>query len=352
MSTDPAGAAALPAGVPGASVETVRTLRFAVGVTLAAALAFAIEWPLHFLTPVLTAAFLASPLPGMTPQRWLASVGHILGAVALGAVFTLFLIPYPLVYVPVLGLVLFHIYYRLNRRGSLMFVLMAILAVLILPMMSVTHDQLALAFAGYFAFSASLSIVLFALAHWLLPDPAGSAATQGPGFTPGYSAPAARAALKSTLAVLPLAVVFVAFEIQSQLLVMIFAAIFSLTPDLSAGWAAGRNSLASTLIGCAAAIVIYWLLVAVPEFHFFLVLWFLSMLVFARLIFSGHPLHKHMGSAAMAMIILVSGSFAPDTDFVDKLVTRVLLICAATVYIVAAMAVLERYVFRDPGGRT
>jgi len=126
---------------------------------------------------------------------------------------------------------------------------------------------------------------------------------------------------------------------------MVFAAIFSVIPDLSTGWAAGRKSLRSTLFGCLAAIVVYWLLVAVPEFHFFLFLWLATMLIFARLIFSEHKLAKYMGSAAIAMTILVSGSIGPGADFLDKLVTRVVLISLATLWVVAAIAVIDRYLF-------
>ena len=85
--------------------------------------------------------------------------------------------------------------------------------------------------------------------------------------------PASKRASSSKI-VLPLVVVFLTLELHAEILVMVYAAIFSLIPDLSTGWAAGKKSLRSTLLGCLAAIVVYWLFVAVPEFHFFLVLWF------------------------------------------------------------------------------
>ncbi len=45
------------------------------------------------------------------------------------------------------------------------------------------------------------------------------------------------------------------------------------------------------------------------------------------------------------MAVLVSGSLAPDADFVDKMVSRVTLIMLATLYVVAAIAVIDRYLF-------
>lgn len=327
-------------------LRTVRTVRFTLGTTVAAAIAYAFEWPLFFLTPVLTIAFLSLPLPGVTAGHWLKLLVYIAGAMLIGAALTFFVQNYPLIYVLLLGVVLFHIYYLVNRGGSFIFALMSLLAVLLIPMLSSANATAGLGFAWYFALSAGLSVLIFALAQVLLPDPVETPAYES-AFQRGYSATAARAALKSTIAVLPLVVLFLSLELYGQILVMAFAAIFSLIPDLSTGWAAGRRSLRSTLLGCLAAIVFYWLLVAVPEFHFFLLLWSGAMLLFARLIFSEHPLAQYMGSAAIAMTILVSGSIGPGADFVDKLVTRVVLIMLATLWVVAAIALLDRYVFRQ-----
>jgi hypothetical protein len=106
------------------------------------------------------------------------------------------------------------------------------------------------------------------------------------------------------------------------------------------------NALRSTLLGCVGAIVVYWLLVAVPEFHFFVVLWLAAMFMLAAYIFSDHPLAKYMGSAATAMTILVTGSFAPDADFVDKMLVRLVLIMLATLWVTTALSVLDRYLFK------
>ena len=67
----------------------------------------------------------------------------------------------PLVNAPLLGLVLFHIHYLGNRRRPFMFALMSLLAVLIRPIFGVADEQLALGFAGYFAFSAGLIVAPF-----------------------------------------------------------------------------------------------------------------------------------------------------------------------------------------------
>ncbi|UCE89011.1 MAG: DUF2955 domain-containing protein [Pseudomonadota bacterium] len=325
-------------------LRTARIVRFATGVTFAAAVAFAIEWPLSFLVPVLTAVFLAMPLPGPTPQQVLSNIFYVLGAFALGLVFTLLLLPFPLIYVPLLGLSLFHIYYLLNRGGPFMLVLMCILAVLILPMMSQAHDVLASGFTTGFVWSGSLAIALVWLAHAVFPDP--SAQRQAPAphrFPTGYSAPAAEAALKSTIVVLPVATLFIASEWSGQILVMVFIAIFSLSPELAKGQAAGIKSLKSTIAGGLAALVFYHILIVVPEYHFFIALMLLTALLFAVNIFSNKPTAAYYPSAFTALLILVSTSMGEGADFGEKFVMRVIYIAAATIYVVLALIVLERY---------
>ena len=351
MSTDALAAAVpkpLPRGVlwPGwtQDLRSARVLRFAFGVTAAVAIAFAFAWPLFFLTPVLATVFLSLPTPAPSARQVGSLLLNALAAMLLGLGFTLFLLPYPLVYVPLLGLVLFHIYYLINRGGSMWLVLMALLAVLILPMLTNTAGQLATAFAGWFAWSCALAIAVYAVAHRLFPNPTG-----GPPMPPakvrarGYVPQAARAALKSTAVILPLAVLFITIDLASQVLVLVMAAIFSLMPDIAKGRQAGTNSLISTLIGGVTALLFFWAIVAVPEFHFFVVLTFFVTLVFGAAIFSGRPKASYMSSAATTVIVLIGSVMGDDASFTDVFLTRLLLIFAATLYVVAALRVLEHY---------
>jgi hypothetical protein len=359
MSTDlPAdGAAGLPAatGRPRrrlwtSDLRTARVVRFAVGVTAAAAIAFGFNWPLFFLTPVLAAFFLSLPLAAPTPRGALRDLSYVLVAFTLGVVFTLFLLPYALVYVPALGLILFRLYYLANRGGSLWLVVISLIAVLLLPMLGITHEILASGIAFYFVWSSFLAIVIVFLAHQLFPDPPGAQPLRRPASTrPGYSREAALAALKSTVAILPLATLFISASWTGQILVLVFAAIFSLSPEVSKGKAAGLKSLASTLIGGLAALAFYWLLVAVPEFPFFLALMSLTTLLFGSGIFSDSSNAKYLSSAAIALVILIGSSMGEGVSIADKFITRVVLIGLATLYVVAALAVLDRLFSRLQG---
>lgn len=325
-------------------LQSIRIMRFAVGVTLAVAIASAVEWPLAFLVPILTSVFLAMPLPMIPLKVGLANMLYTVAAFSIGLVFTLLLLPFPLAYMPMLALVLFNLYYMLNRGGSFWFVLMSLLAVLILPLLGNTDEGLAKGFAFGFVFSGWITIFMLWLAHLLVPDPVGSPQLpKKPGLQPGYSLPAAQAALKSTVVVLPIVIFFITFEFTGQLLVLVFAAIFTLSPEVSKGKAAGVSSMKSTVIGGLYAFVFYALIVAVPEYHFFVVLMFLTTLFFASNIFSDKPAAKYYASAFSTLYILVNSSLAEDADFTSAFLLRFLFILLATVYVVFSLMVFERY---------
>ncbi len=324
--------------------QQIRALRYAVGVTIAAALAFGIAWPLSFLFPVFSAVFLALPLPKLTLKQGLRNMRDTLFAFGVGYIFTMFILPHTVIYIPLLTLALFHTYYHLNRGGSFWLVLMLLINLLVMPMLAGVHEGLAIGVVSGLVGSSWLTICLLWLAHFIVPDaPGGPDMPQPPGYQPGYSAPAAEFALKSTAVALPITILFIANNWTSQILVMVFAAIFTLSPNLDKGKEAGINSIKSTLIGGGVAFFVYWLLVAVPEYHFLILLIFLASLGFGRAINSARSIAKYLPSAMVAMIILVNSSLAEDAVFTDVFVKRVLFISLAAIYVVAVLRVLDAF---------
>jgi hypothetical protein len=97
------------------------------------------------------------------------------------------------------------------------------------------------------------------------------------------------------------------------------------------------------VLGGVCAWVFYWLIVAVPEYHFYITLMFLTTLMFGMNMFSAKPTAKYYGSALIALLILVNGSMAEGSDFVELFVTRIVLIVLAVLYIVAALKILDSY---------
>ncbi len=269
-------------------------------------------------------------------------------AFGVGFLIVQFILPHTIIYIPVLGLALFHTYYHLNRGGSFWLVLMLLICLLLMPMLAGIYEGLAIGVISGLVVSSWLTICLLWLAHYIVPDaPVVPVVAQGakkrPDYYPGYLAPAAEQALKSTVVVLPMAIIFLANNWVSQLLVMIFAAIFTLSPDLNKGKEAGLNSIKSTLIGGGIAFYIYWLLVAIPEYYFLILLMFVASLGFGLAINSGKPIAKFLPSAMVAMIVLINSSLAEDANFTENFFLRIVLISLAAVYVVTALRVLDAF---------
>ncbi|MEW6993318.1 DUF2955 domain-containing protein [Colwelliaceae bacterium MEBiC 14330] len=329
-----------------ADVKAMRILRFAFGVTCACGFAYGINWPLAFLMPVFTAMILAMPLPKPSVKVSLNNMITTLVAFAIGLVFSLFFLQFPIAYLIALALVLFHLYYYLNRGGSFWFTLMSMLAILILPMIANSHEGLAISFSAGFVYSSWLTIGIIWLAHFVFPDPSFTQFPQRANYKSAYVPEAAKLALKSTLVIFPIAAVFITYSLTDYLLVMIFSATFILKPDLTQGKAAGKNSLLSTLLGGVYAFAFYWLIVAVPHFHFYLSLLFAIALFFGLNIFSGSAMAKYYSSGFIALLAIINSAMAADANLNTIVLQRILLISAAIVYIVCAIKLLERYIFK------
>ena len=323
-------------------LHTARILRYAITVTASVAISFSLAWPLYFLTPVLVAVFLPLPLPAPTLKMGMNLILYVIYGFLIGLVMTLFVLPYPLVFVPMLGLILFKIYYFANRGGNFILVLMCLLGVLMLPMLGMQYDIIASGFALYFIISGALAVIFYMLGYVFFPDPPTHIAMPArKGFQKGYSRQAAVTAFQSTCAILPLAVLFLFFSLTGQLLIMIMAAIFSLLPEVAKGTAMAMKTMTSTLIGGAAAVCFFNLIVAVPELHFFIALMFFFTLIFATGMFSEKPYAVYLSSAVTTLIILLGSSMGEGASITDVFISRVVLISAATLYIVIVMTVVE-----------
>ncbi len=336
-------------------LRSVRIVRFGLGMALSMAIAFGFDWPLQFLLPVLMVSMLGSKQPAPTLRQGLQSILHIAAAFGLGLVFSLFMLAYPLVYVPALGLVLFHIYYLVNRGGPAFFAIMLLLAVLLLPMLAQQVDALAIGIAAGFAGSAALAVGVQWLAHGILPDPPGvhAGAKGHGGFQSVYSAAAAHNAMKSTLVVLPVATVFIAANWSSQALVIIFIAFYSVAPVLRISKYDSLMKVLANLLGGCAALIFYWLLVAVPEYYFLIALSLLSALVFGSAMFSDRPSAPYYSAAFSTLLILIATSMGEGADIGANIWIRVALVSIAGLYVVGALSVLEHvWPLPDPKTRS
>ncbi|OBT13983.1 hypothetical protein A9264_02255 [Vibrio sp. UCD-FRSSP16_10] len=323
----------------------VRQLRFGVGVSASAAIAYAINWPLAFLFPIFTTLLLSMPLGQMTPKQLLMALFNTVKGFCFGLLFSVVLIKFPVIFLLLMFVSLFYIYYYLNRGGSFWLTLMLMLSILILPMLNTMSEGLAIGFSLGFVGSAWAAIVFVFVMYYVVPDTEKVNFPPAKPFSHTYSPIAAQFALKSTLVAFPIVAFCITYARADLLLTMIFAAMFTLKPELSAGKEAGRNSLISTVLGGAIAFVFYWALVAVPLFQFFIILMFGIALYMGMNIFSSNPTGKYYGSAMTCVIVLINGNMGADSDFISALVSRILFISLAILYIVVTLRILDAFIF-------
>jgi len=325
-------------------LQSTRALRYAMGVTMAAAISLSFNWPLHFITPLFASIYLSLPMPTPTIRKVIGMFIHLITASSLGIVFTLFLMPYPLVFIPMLGLVMFHVYYFANRGGSVFFVLMTLISALILPMLVTLHHALSNEIVFYFVLSYMLALIIYITMHVLIPDPRSKVPVPDHGgFEKGYSREASLSAWKSTITVLPVFVLFVAMGWTDHFLMVTYSCVISLTPQISKGTVVGLKLLKSNLIGSFSFMIFYGLIVSEPSFLFSIALILLITLIFGKGIFSDHHYSKYLTSAMSAFFIFLGGSLGDGASFADKFFTRVLLIGGAMIYVVVVMSILDRY---------
>jgi len=331
--------------LPGCGAEAARTrkiLRFSIGVTLTMALATAIAWPVSFLSAVLIGLLLSSPTP-LSLRTGFAFVAVVAIAMALSVVLAAVLVPHPLVFLAITGLLLFRIFHAASGGGNPLAVLWMIIGLLLVPLLMMSAPVAGLLIGVWITFGAMVAVGLALLVQALIPEP--PTVPDGPASAPVGGAPDPatrfRAAAISTLAIMPLMVVFYVFQLTQHIVVLIFAAILAITANSTTGSKMGVGLLVANIGGGVLTLVIYNLLVAAPDLQFFVALMFLTALLVAQQRFSDKPNASLYGSALNTVIIVI-GSVTTSTAEADtKVYLRLIQIGLAVVYIVAAVGLLE-----------
>jgi len=332
-------------------VRALRVFRYALGSTIAMAVAMGFDWTLSYLVPVLSLGFFATPDPCPTPKQGAAFIGVILLAIVAGLMLAKWLLPFPLVYVPFVGLVLFRIFYAKASGKSPLLITWLVIAVLVIPLVAMLSPGVAHLAARSIAIGVIISVLLVWLVYFFLPDPPGVAAVVlAASKPPAQQVPPPRQrfsiAAETTLVVLPVFILFYVLQWISSLLILIFIALLSSQPGFAKNYKAGGALILGNVIGGAVAIAIYELLVVVPEFAFLLMLILLAGLVFGAQVFSGKKTAALYGMAFSTVLLIIGSTTSGNAEAGAKVYTRVMQIMIAVVYVVVAFGTID--VFRRP----
>lgn len=333
-------------------MRSLRILRYALGSTIAMAVAMGVNWQLSFLTPVLCLGFFASPAPRPSLKQGVGFVATIAVACIAGLMLGSYLISYPLVYIPFTGLVLLRLFYMKASGRSPMLTMWLLIALLVIPLITITSPDIANMVAAGILIGAAATVLVVWLAHGLLPDPPDTHGVGVPTAEP--SSPALPPAMErfktaaiSTLVVLPVLILFYSFRLQSALLILVFVGLLTSQPGFATNLKAGGALVIGNAIGGAAAILVYELLVMVPEFYFLIIVTLLAGLFFGARVFSDKPTAKLYAMAFSTLLLVIGSTTASGSEEAgSKVYTRILQITIAVVWVVLASGVADRFIRR------
>ena len=322
-----------------------RTLRYAVGATIAMAIALGVGWPLSFLTPVLSLGFLAAPAR-LELKAGLGFVAVVAAACLAGLVLVEFLLPFPLVYLPFIGLVLFRLFYAKAGGASPLVVMWLLIALLVLPLVGMQMPEIAFFVAAGLVFGAAMMVLLVWLTWAMFPDPpapvAGPPVPAVPAAPPPTNAVKLKSALLSVTVVFPAVAIFYTMQWTGGILILIFIAILSMQPGVAGNLKMGMALIIGNVVGGIASVMFYETLVMVPSFPFMILLTLLCGLAFGRQLFSGKKKAPLFGMAFSTVLLIIGSTTSSTDDAGNAVIIRVLQMMTAVVYVVLAFGLMER----------
>ena len=337
-------------------IASRRILRLALGTSLALGFSQAMGWPMSFIAPVITLVLLTLPLPVPSAKMGILLLAAILVPVLLGSVVLLpFFAHLHSVGIILVMLALFYSFY-ISAKGApeVVGTLLTIGITINVAIGSVNIDVFYAVVSGL-SKGAACGLVFVWIAHVLLPDLPGTfSGAQRPAPPPKPPADVARLlALRSTLVVLPIAVIFLfSSASMSYVVVMIKVASMGQQAEIANSRNLGRSLLESTLWGGIGAIIGWQLLSLWPSLVFFTLLTAIAALLYGARIFRGAGMQADGSTWSYAfltmMVILApaaldsAGGSAAGAAFWSRLV----LIVITAVYGSLAVLVFDRFLPR------
>lgn len=334
------------------SVAT-RTLRLALGTSLAFGVGQFAGWRMAFLAPVLAVLLLKAP-QRPTLKSGVGLVLVIAGTFSLVLAVVLPLLQYPIPVVLFLSLALFWTFYLGRRGGPPFAVLMMLVALTLVPLLGLESIDLSFEVAGGVA-QAGLIAVLFAmLAFALIQAPPAQAPPARAGNTAiPDTGQNVRLAWVSTAVVVPALIAFLVFGLSSYALVLVFITLLAMEPDVSAGLKGSLGLIAGNALGGAIAIVVYELFIIYPNLLFLTLLIALVCLVLGPRIFSGGVAGALCGTALSAVLLIIGMTVSPIGPEADaKSYSRIIQVITAALYVVAAFVLADLWLQRDDRPRS
>lgn len=329
-----------------------RTLRFAIGVTLTTAYAYYVDWSYNFIAVLMVAGVLSSPVPAPS----LRFAVTFLLKLYLWLLAGLFLI-LPMQHLPVLGIALialivfvFHYGEALGKASPVGGTIVLLAAVLV-PTLSGASIDASIQFAKGVAKAGLVAFPATWVAFAILPEKLFDSMPNLPPLE-GDAVDRALYALTAVIVVV-LAVVMVLSSMNTATYVAVVVKVAQIVEQRSVerGRAYAFDLIFATVVGCAAGVVVWWLLKLWPSLFWYVLLTALFSLLFGWKFTRGpggiHP-HAYRWTYAFTTLLIL---IAPDllkNDFTSddpetRFYVRIVLFIAGTVFATAILYLMEGF---------
>jgi hypothetical protein len=330
------------------TLQTLRIARLTLGSTAAVAMSYGYGWTLSFVAPICTFMFLAMPawIGGKMARQLMFRLGCSL---LMGVAISEYLLDFPLLCVPVYGLLLFYIYYNDTPSAPPMATMFMTLGVTMVPLMSFSGLGLAHMIAFFLLFNMGCGLLFAWLFHTLLPDSfcrenvGDRQVKKPPPSPPPPDHERARLALVSTIVALSAVLLFFALNLVQHALAMIYICFMAGTPRTNASVKVMKANATACCIGGVAIIIAFNLLVAVPTYPFLCALILCFALFFSIKIYGGGVNSAAFASGFSTFLVLLGSSTGVDKSAAANFYLRISQVLFAGIFTLVALVVVEHF---------
>ena len=328
------------------TLQNIQILRLTAGVTTAVAVAYGMAWPLSFITPLFGSIFLVIPV--WIGWRMALQLLFRLGwSLLIGLIISEFFLDFPLLCVPLYGLLFFYIYYNDTPAAPPMAAMFMTIGITIVPIMGLSGVLLAHIIVVALLFNLLAGLFFAWLFHMLIPDSIAQHSTQAtpekkpaPPLEPPREE-RVRLALVSTIVALTAITIFFSLNLVTYAFAMIQICFMAGTPSANASFQAIKGNALACCIGGVVIIIVFNLLVAVPTYLFLVTLICCVALFFSRQIFAGGPMSKVHISSLTTFLVLLGTSTMVDKVASTNFYLRIAQILFAGLFTVAGLIIVE-----------
>jgi len=308
--------------------------RYALGSGILMLLVATIGNGISYIVPMLALSFLGpgSKMPSL--KEGLGFVIVVIVSTITGFLFTKYFYEYKLFYILILGLSLFWIFYtdKLYFVAKL-FLIISLLAFPV-PDYGLNTTIWAYALTGTLIFGAIATILVVYVVFSIFPDPVNDNSKQ-----PDKSVSAGlshedrlKNAVITFFSTFPVIIAFIFFGWGDYLLVLIYIVVLTMIPV--PGYKPGAVKFFGNIIGGAATLLFYWLLITVPNIFFFILLYTGTALLFAFRVFSGKPSAQYFKTGFSALTLIIGGAILSTDQAGAEIGDRIFQVMLAVLYVV------------------